>query len=114
MAAPQPVAALGLPPVALPQAFLGAPVAHRALHDRAAGRPENSRAAIRAAVEAGELGVDRLESFLRLDEEIEELQRRAKKRRMATERWAKRNRKVKARNLEDRIDLEREQRGEWR
>lgn len=29
------------------------PVAHRALHDRAAGRPENSRAAVRAAVAAG-------------------------------------------------------------
>ncbi len=37
----------------LPSVFLGAPIAHRALHDRAAGRPENSRAAIRAAVEAG-------------------------------------------------------------
>lgn len=38
---------------ALPPAFLHAPIAHRALHDRAAGRPENSRAAIRAAVAAG-------------------------------------------------------------
>ncbi|TNF62726.1 MAG: phosphodiesterase [Rhodobacteraceae bacterium] len=38
---------------ALPPAFLGAPIAHRALHDRAAGRPENSRAAVRAAVAAG-------------------------------------------------------------
>lgn len=37
----------------LPQAFLERPIAHRALHDRAAGRPENSRAAIRAAVAAG-------------------------------------------------------------
>ena len=33
--------------------FLNRPIAHRALHDRAAGRPENSRAAIRAAVAAG-------------------------------------------------------------
>jgi glycerophosphoryl diester phosphodiesterase len=33
--------------------FLRRPIAHRALHDRAAGRPENSRAAIRAAVDAG-------------------------------------------------------------
>ncbi|HBU16618.1 MAG TPA: phosphodiesterase [Gemmobacter sp.] len=33
--------------------FLRLPIAHRALHDRAAGRPENSRAAIRAAVAAG-------------------------------------------------------------
>lgn len=33
--------------------FLRLPIAHRALHDRGAGRPENSRAAIRAAIEAG-------------------------------------------------------------
>lgn len=33
--------------------FLRLPVAHRALHDRAQGRPENSRAAVRAAVAAG-------------------------------------------------------------
>ncbi|MEX5727497.1 glycerophosphoryl diester phosphodiesterase [Rhodovulum iodosum] len=38
---------------ALPPAFLAAPIAHRALHDRAAGRPENSLAAVRAAVAAG-------------------------------------------------------------
>lgn len=37
----------------LPPDFLSLPLAHRALHDRAKGRPENSRAAIRAAVEAG-------------------------------------------------------------
>lgn len=37
----------------LPQIFLRAPLAHRALHDVAAGRPENSRAAIRAAIQAG-------------------------------------------------------------
>lgn len=37
----------------LPADFLRLPLAHRALHDRAAGRPENSRAAIRAAVAAG-------------------------------------------------------------
>ncbi|PZQ97878.1 MAG: phosphodiesterase [Cereibacter sphaeroides] len=39
--------------VALPAAFLTTPIAHRAYHDRAAGRPENSRAAIIAAIEAG-------------------------------------------------------------
>lgn len=39
--------------VALPEAFLRLPIAHRALHDRAAGRPENSRDAVRAAVAAG-------------------------------------------------------------
>lgn len=37
----------------LPAAFLAAPLAHRALHDLAKQRPENSRAAIRAAVDAG-------------------------------------------------------------
>ncbi|MEC7763441.1 MAG: glycerophosphodiester phosphodiesterase family protein [Pseudomonadota bacterium] len=37
----------------LPAAFLGAPLAHRAYHDKASGRPENSRAAVRAAVAAG-------------------------------------------------------------
>ncbi|MZR12272.1 phosphodiesterase [Maritimibacter sp. DP07] len=37
----------------LPAAFLGPPLAHRAYHDAAAGRPENSRAAVRAAVAAG-------------------------------------------------------------
>ncbi|MEI4473431.1 glycerophosphodiester phosphodiesterase family protein [Frigidibacter sp. MR17.24] len=40
-------------PAALHPDFLRLPVAHRAWHDRAAGRPENSRAAIRAAVAAG-------------------------------------------------------------
>ncbi len=38
---------------ALPSAFLGAPIAHRALHDVTAGRPENSRAAVQAAIDAG-------------------------------------------------------------
>ena len=38
---------------ALPAALLRLPVAHRAYHDRAAGRPENSRGAIRAAIDAG-------------------------------------------------------------
>lgn len=37
----------------LPAAFSALPIAHRALHDQAAGRPENSREAVRAAVEAG-------------------------------------------------------------
>ncbi len=37
----------------LPDAFVRLPVAHRALHDAAAGRPENSLAAVRAAVQAG-------------------------------------------------------------
>ncbi|MEL6794424.1 MAG: glycerophosphodiester phosphodiesterase family protein, partial [Pseudomonadota bacterium] len=37
----------------LDPAFLTAPIAHRGLHDRAAGVIENSRAAVAAAVEAG-------------------------------------------------------------
>jgi glycerophosphoryl diester phosphodiesterase len=40
-------------PVPLPAAFLRLPIAHRALHDRAQGRIENSPAAIKAAVAAG-------------------------------------------------------------
>jgi glycerophosphoryl diester phosphodiesterase len=39
--------------LALPTDFLRLPIAHRALHDVADGRPENSRAAIRAAISAG-------------------------------------------------------------
>lgn len=38
---------------ALPEVFLRLPVAHRALHDRRAGRVENSPAAVAAAVAAG-------------------------------------------------------------
>lgn len=37
----------------LPEALRSRPIAHRALHDLARGRPENSRAAIRAAMDAG-------------------------------------------------------------
>lgn len=39
--------------VPLPESFLRLPITHRALHDRAAGRIENSPSAIRAAVKAG-------------------------------------------------------------
>ncbi|MDB5666469.1 glycerophosphodiester phosphodiesterase family protein [Cypionkella sp.] len=39
--------------VPLPAAFLTTPLAHRAYHDRSLGRPENSRAAITAAIDAG-------------------------------------------------------------
>lgn len=41
----------------LPDAFLKIPIAHRALHDSAGNRPENSRAAIRAAI-AGGYGIE--------------------------------------------------------
>lgn len=37
----------------LPDIFLARPIAHRAYHDMARGRPENSRGAVRAAVAAG-------------------------------------------------------------
>ncbi len=37
----------------LPSGFLTAPLAHRGLHDAARGRPENSRAGIRAAIARG-------------------------------------------------------------
>lgn len=50
------------PSPALPEAFLCQPIAHRGLHDRAAGVIENSRAAFRAAIAAGygiELDVQR-------------------------------------------------------
>ncbi len=68
--------------------------------------------AIRKAVESGQLDPARYESFLNLENEIAALQKRAKKRQMAVERWHKRNHRVKARNLADRIQLEKDERGE--
>lgn len=68
--------------------------------------------AIRAAVDTGNLDPARHESFLNLENEIATLRKREKKRQMAVERWAKRNHRVKARNLADRIQLERDERGE--
>jgi hypothetical protein len=63
-------------------------------------------------VEAGTLDAARHASFLNLENEIAALKKRTEKRQMAVERWAKRNSRVKARNLEDRIQLERDERGE--
>ena len=37
----------------LPDAFVRTPITHRALHDVTDGRPENSRAAMRAAIAVG-------------------------------------------------------------
>jgi ribosome biogenesis GTPase len=68
--------------------------------------------AIRAAVASGTLDPARHEHFLNLESEIAALKKRAEKRQMAVERWAKRNRRVKARNLNDRIQLERDERGD--
>jgi ribosome biogenesis GTPase / thiamine phosphate phosphatase len=67
--------------------------------------------AIRQAVKEGICDPARLDSFLRLDDEIEKLRRRLKKRQINIERRAKRNHRVKARNLNDRIQHEAEQLG---
>jgi len=64
--------------------------------------------AIRTAVETGTLDAARYEGYLKLEEEITRLRKRRKKRQMTVERWDKRDRKVKARNREDRADIERE------
>jgi ribosome biogenesis GTPase len=68
--------------------------------------------AIRAAVESGALEVGRYENFLNLENEVAALKKRMLKRQMSIERWAKRNHRVKARNLDDRIQLEKDERGE--
>jgi ribosome biogenesis GTPase len=68
--------------------------------------------AIRAAVDGGVLDPARHQSYLNLENEIAALRKRAEKRRMAVERWAKRKHRVKARNLDDRIQLERDERGD--
>jgi ribosome biogenesis GTPase len=68
--------------------------------------------AIRAAVESGELPYERYESYLKLEDEIAQLKKRREKRKMNVERRAKRDHKVKARNLADRIDYEKRQRPE--
>lgn len=62
--------------------------------------------AIRAAVVAGTLEAARIEGYLNLDNEIEKLRKQQKKRQMTVERRAKRDHRVKARNREDRLDLE--------
>lgn len=72
----------------------------------------DAKCAIRAAVDAGSLASARYESFLNLETEIAALRKRAEKRQMAVERWAKRN-SVKARNLADRIQLEKDDRGDF-
>lgn len=68
--------------------------------------------AIRAALDSGAIDPGRYESFLNLENEIAALRKRVKKRQMAVERWAKRSHRVKARNLDDRIQLEKDERGE--
>jgi len=75
---------------------------------------EDAGCAIRAAVEDGRLDAARYESYLELDTEIALLKKRQKKLRQLSERRAKRDHRVKARNLADRIDLAREQDPDWR
>ncbi len=62
--------------------------------------------AIRAAVQDGKIEASRIEGYLNLDDEIEKLRKLQKKRQMTVERRAKRDHRVKARNREDRIDIE--------
>ncbi|MBU6302579.1 MAG: ribosome small subunit-dependent GTPase A [Verrucomicrobia bacterium] len=64
--------------------------------------------ALRTALASGELDPARFEGFLRLEDEIAELKRKQKKRRMTIERIRKRDHKIKARNREDRLDVERD------
>ncbi len=64
--------------------------------------------ALRAALADGTLDAARLDGFLRLEEEIAKLKKRQKKRQMTVERIFKRDHKIKARNREDRIDIERD------
>lgn len=72
---------------------------------------KDAHCAIRAAVDAGSLDPARYENFLNLETEIAALKKRTEKRQMAVERWAKRN-SIKARNLNDRIQLEKDVRGD--
>jgi len=63
--------------------------------------------AIRAAVEAQTLEPARYEGYLQLEDEIAKLKRLQKKRQMTVERRNKRDHKIKARNREDRVDIQR-------
>ncbi|MEI7953898.1 MAG: ribosome small subunit-dependent GTPase A [Verrucomicrobiota bacterium] len=73
---------------------------------------QDAGCALRAAVEDSRIESARYASFLNLENEIAALRKRAAKRQMATERWAKRNNRVQARNLNDRIQLEKDARGD--
>ena len=76
------------------------------------GHRQDAGCALRAAVESGRIDSKRHASFLNLETEIAALKKRAAKRQMSIERWAKRNNRVQARNLNDRIQLEKDARGE--
>lgn len=79
---------------------------HCRFHDCRHG--SDAGCAIREAVADGRLSRERLDGFLKLDEEIAKLKKRLKKRTMTLERRAKRDHRVKARNLVDRRELEAE------
>lgn len=64
--------------------------------------------AIRTAIENDDLDARRYEGFLRLDEEIAKLKERRKRAVMNIERRAKRDHRIKARNLADRMELDKE------
>jgi ribosome biogenesis GTPase len=64
--------------------------------------------ALRAAIAEEKLDPARLEGFLSLEDEIALLRKRQKKRQMTVERIHKRDHKIKARNREDRLDIERD------
>ena len=64
--------------------------------------------AIRAAVAEGSLNEERYRGFLKLDAEMAQLRERSKTRQMTVERRSKRDHKIKARNREDRVELERD------
>ena len=66
--------------------------------------------AIREAVQSGALDPGRYDGFLRLDEEIAKLKTRRKRAQMTNERRAKRDHRIQARNLADRVELDREKR----
>lgn len=69
--------------------------------------------AIRMAVESAELDPKRYAAFLKLDEEIQRLGERRKKRQMTIERRYKREGRSKVRNASDRRDFEDELRPKW-
>ena len=72
--------------------------------------PRSSAFAVAAAasIATAQHRWERYEGYLKLDEEIAHLKKRLKKRKMNVARRNKRDHKVKARNLADRIDHERE------
>ncbi len=69
--------------------------------------------AIRSAVSSGGLKAERYAGFLKLDEEIQKLKGRCKKRQMTIERRSKREGRSNVRNHSDRLELEQELRP-WR